>query len=327
MTIKTVFQLSMILDGDKFHEVFDQCYCCGDYPEEEDDEVVDRSMEDSGVIVYYRSSQLKKRVRLVADAAMLTGSLSPTPEKVVKKLGKLITNYFDSEYELNDFMLSGMILCVDLDAGSASSVHEYLHVLRRVGRVKGYVPIDHEELEGGDYFGLNGKSNATNFFVYNLAEVMYEQCGWSGAGKLHLKSIAQEVEGILRVEIHLTKPRAVQRYTEQYTVENQLLELYEKRSSIFVDVFASVVPYGAYYKKNEAVEIIRKEVNDDALKRRMLRLLSLIPDKKSLHLAQKAMAYRHPEKLLVEFAKIGLSPVTIGKRQSVKYLKNLYDFI
>ena len=228
MTMKTVFQLSMILDSDKFQEIFDQCCCCSDYPEEQDDELVDRSMEESGVIVYYRPSQLKKRVRLVVDAAMLTGSLSPTPEKVVKKLGKLITNYFDSEYELNDFMLSGMILSVDLDVGT-SSVHEYLHVLRRVGKVKGYDPVDHEELEGSDYFGLTGKSNSTNFFVYNLAEAMNEQCGWSGAGKLHLKSIAQEVEGILRVEIHLTKPRAVQRYTEQYTVENQLLELYEKR--------------------------------------------------------------------------------------------------
>lgn len=327
MTIKTVFQLSMILDSDKFREVYEQCCCCSDYPEEQDDELVDRSMEDSGVIVYYRPSQLKKRVRLTVDTAMLTGSPSPSPEKLVKKLDKLITNYFDSEYEIRDFVLSGMVLSLDINVGSAGRVHEYLQVLRRVGRVKGYIPIDHEELEGGDYFGLTGKSNSTNFFVYNLAEAMNEQCGWSGSGKLNLKSIAQEVEGILRVEVHLTKPRAIQRYTEQYLAEDQMVELSEKKSSIFMAILTRIVPFGDFHKKGTAAELIRESVKDDALKRRMLRLLSLVPEKKSLHLAQKSMSYRQPEKLLVEFAKIGLSPVTIGKRQTVKQLKNIYELI
>jgi len=59
----------------------------------------------------------------------------------------------------------------------------------------------------------------------------------------------------------------------------------------------------------------------------MLRLLTLIPEKKSLLLAQKAMAYRHPNDLLIEFAKINLSPVTISKRQEVKSLRNIYDYL
>lgn len=58
----------------------------------------------------------------------------------------------------------------------------------------------------------------------------------------------------------------------------------------------------------------------------MLRLVELIPEKKSLYLAQKAMNCRGIEKVMEEFAKINVSPVTISKRHEVKYLRSLYSY-
>jgi len=58
----------------------------------------------------------------------------------------------------------------------------------------------------------------------------------------------------------------------------------------------------------------------------MLRLLSLIPEKKSLHLAQKAMNCRDVDKVMETFTKISLSPITISKRHEVKHLNNLYSY-
>ena len=66
---------------------------------------------------------------------------------------------------------------------------------------------------------------------------------------------------------------------------------------------------------------------DTIMRRRMLRLLVLIPEKKSLHLAQKAMNCRNIEKIMDSFAKINLSPVTISKRHDVKYLECLYAYL
>ncbi len=63
------------------------------------------------------------------------------------------------------------------------------------------------------------------------------------------------------------------------------------------------------------------------MRRRMLRLLVLIPEKKSVHLARKAMNCRNVEKIMDSFAKINLSPVLISKRQDVKYLENLYAYL
>jgi hypothetical protein len=55
------------------------------------------------------------------------------------------------------------------------------------------------------------------------------------------------------------------------------------------------------------VEIIRKKVADSIMRRRMFRLLVLIPEKKTLRLAPRSMNCRNIEKIMDSFAKINLS--------------------
>ena len=327
MNKNCVFELSQILDSDKFERVFDECYCANDYPEEVDDELIDRSLEDKGLIVRYRASQFKKKIRLTVHSAAVTSGALSNPEKLVRKLDKLIEMYFAERFQLEDFTVSGMTISTDLDVGSDECLQEYLHVLKRIGKVKGFSPTDYESLEDVKCFCLAGNSNATDFLAYDLAQAAANGLKHEDMSRCQMKSVLKSMDGVLRIEIHLKKPKAVQRYTVAYSTADQITELAENSQKIFMETFSRVVPYGDFFKKGDAAEIIRREVLDDVISRKMLRLLDLIPEKKSLHLAQKSMSYRHPEKLLVEFAKIGLSPVTLSKRQNVKCLKNLYEFI
>lgn len=146
-------------------------------------------------------------------------------------------------------------------------------------------------------------------------------------GQNKCKAMVKKTKGILRAEVRLTKPKAVRAYTDEVDVSGQIAELSEKNQSVFLDVFANIIPFGNYYKKGEAAGLIRSEVKDCTLRRRMLSLLALIPEKKSLYLAQKAMNCRNIEKVMEEFAKINLSPVTISKRQNTKFLENIYKYI
>lgn len=110
-------------------------------------------------------------------------------------------------------------------------------------------------------------------------------------------------------------------------VGGQIVELTEKYQDIFLDIFTRIIPFGDFYKKDKTEEFIRRGVEDSTLRRKMLRLVALIPEKKSLYLAQKAMDCRNMEKVMEAFAKIHLSPVTISKRQDVKHLENLYIYL
>ena len=94
-----------------------------------------------------------------------------------------------------------------------------------------------------------------------------------------------------------------------------------------MDVFTRIIPPGDMYKKDKAADIIRSKVKDSKMRRRMLCLLALIPEKKSLLLAQKAMNCRNVEKVMEAFARINLSPVTIGKRQDDRGLRWLGEYL
>lgn len=62
---------------------------------------------------------------------------------------------------------------------------------------------------------------------------------------------------------------------------------------MFMDIFIRVIPPGDFYKKDKAVEIIQCDIEDSIIRRNMLHLLELIPEKKSLYLAQKSLNCRN----------------------------------
>lgn len=175
-------------------------------------------------------------------------------------------------------------------------------------------------LLGPQQFLPEGNSNDTMFMAYDLRSLLEKQLGKDAAPLL------DRAKGVLRVEIRLTSARAVRTACGKDEVEEQLLFLYDHSQEVFLGVFQKIVPYGDSYKKGTAVELIRREICDPRLRRRMLRLLDLIPEKKSLLQAQKAMQCRRMDEVMDAFAKIGMSPVTISKRDAVQCNKNLYQY-
>jgi len=55
--------------------------------------------------------------------------------------------------------------------------------------------------------------------------------------------------------------------------------------------------------------------------------VGLIPEKKSLLLAQKALNCRRIDKVMKAFFDIEVAPVTISKRHGIKKLHNLYNYL
>ena len=139
--------------------------------------------------------------------------------------------------------------------------------------------------------------------------------------------LAKNSAGLLRAEVRLIKSTAIRACADEILTTDQISTLCGKGQKIFLDTFQRVVPFGDYYKKHKAAEIIRTEISDMKTRRRMLRLVALAPEKKSLLLAQKALNYRRIDDVMEAFAEIEVSPITLSKRHDVKHLKNLYAFI
>ena len=327
MYINQIFELSMVLNNDKFQKVLSRAYDKKDYLDENGKEYIDPSLESKGIVVAYRDSQYKKKVKLIVNSRLLLDCNKPDPDKIVRKLEKRIGEYFDHKYQIEDFTLSTMILCVDIDVHNRENVSAYLKVLQRIGRVKGFSPVRYECFENVDSFYLEGNSNGIDFIIHDLKGLYERRLDEDNVGRKNFKAAIRESKGILRAEVRLTKTKTVRIYADKEDISAQIITLSEKCQDIFLETFVRIIPYGDFYKKGKAEEIIRREIKDARLRRRMLRLVELIPEKKSLHLAQRAMNCRNIEKVIKAYAKINLSPITISKRQDVKYLKNLYDYI
>ncbi len=327
MYINQIFELSMVLDNKRFHQVFKHIYNKKGYMKKKEDEYIDKSLEEKGITVVYRDSQYKKKIKLFVNIGRLLNGCEFDPNKVARKLNKRIGEYFDFSYKLDDFILSGMRLVVDINVGSRENVQAYLKVFRRIGRVKGFSPASYECFGGVDSFCLDGNSNSIEFMIYDLVGSYRKQLKEGDTGRKRFKGLIKESEGILRTEVRFAKTKAVRVYAGEKDIFRQIINLSEKCQDIFLEIFVKIIPFGDFYKKGKAEEIIWREIKDARLRRRMLRLVELIPEKKSLYLAQKAMECRNMEKVMEAFAKINLSSVTISKRQEVKHLKNIYEYL
>ena len=279
------------------------------------------------MIELFTLKQYKKKIKLIVNVDRLLDGNKSNSEKISRKLNKRIGEYFDYRYTLDDFFISGMRIAVDINVGAHNDVEAYLKVLRRIGRVKGFSPVRYECFENVDSFCLEGNSNGIDFIIYDLEGLYERQLNENNIGRKNFKTAIKESKGTLRAEVWLTKTKTVRIYADKEDMSAQIITLSEKCQDIFLETFVRIIPFGDFYKKGKAEEIIRTEIKDDRLRRRMLRLVALIPEKKSVYLAQKEINCRNMKKIMEAFAKINLSPVTISKRQNIGHLTDLYNNI
>lgn len=325
MYLNYVFELSIVLDNEKFHKlltrVYNQAECLND------NKYIDQTLSSKGIVVTYQDKQYKKKVQITINSGVMLDAGDLDSDKLIHKLERCVHDYFGLKYNLNDLSLKRMILMADIDVSSREKVSAYIKVLQRIGKVKGFSPLSYDCLDDDIGFCLDGNSNGIQFLIYDLKGLLTGQFRKTGTNHKKLKSIIENSEGVLRVEVRLTQPKTVRSYTNETDTSKQLAVLLENSRDIFLATFVRIVPFGAFHKKDTAIEIIKREVKNMTLRRRMLRLMALIPEKKSLLLAQKALNYRRIDDVMETFAKINVSPITISKRHDVKHLKCLYSYL
>ena len=314
MYLKNTFELTLNMDANKFHKLLDRVF--NDLESFEENIYVDHNFTSKGVTIIYHDSQYKKRIKLIVNPYRLSDSEETAHEKAARKLDKRVNSYFNYKYQLNDFSLTGMTLATDIDVRDREKVSAYIKMLHRIGKVKGFSPSTNNWLNDNIGFCLDGNSNGIQFMAHNLENLCREQ-----------KSIAKKLNSLLRVEVRLVKPKAIRTYTNKSVVSEQIADLSVIGQKIFLDTFMRVVPFGNFYKKDKAVEIIREKITDGTIRRRMLRLVELVPEKKSLILAQKALQYRDIDRVMKAFTELNVSPVTLPKSMKLKSLDSLYSYL
>jgi len=325
----------MEVSSDTFHQWRDEVKDTKNYDKESDKDFVHVK---NGITVWYHQTKFKKKIKLIVNPSRILGAddlislWKPKKKNIVELLNSLeefITEYFNSEYDLNDFRLTRIDFTKNIRLENSNEVSAYIKTLYSIKKVKGFSPKYSRGDEWYDKdlsFDLEGNSNGIEFTAYDKHAAIEERMKNQEYKKKEIANFLEHAKGILRLEVKLTSQKAIHGYTKEKDTVRRLIDLLENCEHIFMNTFLRVVPFGDFYKKDQAVSIIEGNVWDKKLKKKMLRLLELIPIKKSLHLAQKEMNDRRIERVFKEFHKLNLSPVTISKRQDTKHLKSLHAF-
>ena len=88
MYINQIFELSMVLDHERFHQVFEHVYSKIGCMENGEDEYIDQSLEEKGITVIYRDSQYRKKIKLIVNMGRLLNGYKFDADKVTRKLNK-----------------------------------------------------------------------------------------------------------------------------------------------------------------------------------------------------------------------------------------------
>lgn len=298
---------------------------------------VDDALASEGIVVEYHNCKYRKMIKLrVNPSEVLGGSdlnlwkpSEANVEELIDRLNEHIEDYFDSNYTLDDLILSRVEFTANLDVGR-KNVSAYIQLMHKIGKVKGFDPkynaLDYAtgEIKKERSFDMEGKTNGIAFTIYD------KEADLKDKGK---KEKARKAAGILRAEVRLKKRKAVQAAMREFdnpdalTTEEQIALVSKKSKEIFGITFAHIVPYGDTYKLKDAERLVKASGLKAKRKDKMLRLLRLVPKKKSLYLAFKELNVRDKDAMLGWFAELNVSPITISKREDVSHLKNIYKYL
>jgi len=298
---------------------------------------VDDALASEGIMIEYHAHDFRKSIKLrVNPSGVLGGSdlklwkpSNRNVEELIERLNEHIDDYFGSSYTLDDLILSRVEFTANLDVGK-ENVPTYIRLMHKIGRVKGFTPkynvLDYAtgDIKKERSFDMEGKTSGIEFTVYD------KEADLKDKGK---KEKSKKAEGILRAEVRLKKRKAVQAVMRKFsnpdtlTTEEQIALVSKNCKQIFGATFAAIVPYGDFYKLKDAEQLVSGSNLKAKRKDKMLRLLRLIPEKKSLHLAFKELNVRDKDAVLVWFAELNVSPITISKREDISRLKNIYDYL
>ena len=81
---------------------------------------------------------------------------------------------------------------MDINVGTRENVKDYLKVLRRIGKVKGFSPSSYEGMNEKHSFCLDGRSNDIDFMIYDLEQVATVQMESAGESRKDIDKIIEE---------------------------------------------------------------------------------------------------------------------------------------
>ena len=146
---------------------------------------------------------------------------------------------------------------------------------------------------------------------------------------------AENAEGILRVELRILRRKPLERQTPACSTNRERIAscMQASRSKI-VGIAHTLLLDADYYPYKKACDIVKKQVANKKLRKRMMDMLKLTKKEFSVRKAKEKLFELHPKlkheyynMMIEKFESIGVNVVTLDKDSEVKFLPSLFRYL
>ena len=239
----------------------------------------------------------------------------------------MLTGEFGEDFAINNLELSRVDYCINVNVESSENVRAYINQLYRCDMKKGYKVIGLECPDFDSTKGYTARNDTvgTEISFYDKQKQLEQ--------RQYVDS--ERASGILRIELRLTKIKAVKEHTEGCINNHERIAycIGNSRREILA-VVRQLIPDGDYYTMKKARAIIKKSVKNQKLRERMLEMLKLTKKLGSIRLAKKEHCDKDPKikheyfnMMMEEFEMLNLNVVTLDKDNKVIKLPSLFYYL
>ena len=239
---------------------------------------------------------------------------------------EMLVGEFGEEFSINNLVLYRVDQCINLNVGTSENVREYIYLLYRSEMKKGYKVLSGNSSD----FDVNN-----SYTVRNIDEGL-EVSFYDKKKELEQRNCeADNAEGTLRVELRILRRKALERQTPNCATNRDRIECCMRASrSKIVGIAHMLLLDADYYPYKKACGMVKKQVANKKLRKRMLDMLKLTKKEFSVRKAKEKLFELHPKlkheyynMMIEKFESIGVNVVTLDKDNEVKSLPSLFEYL
>lgn len=305
----------------------------GMFPNENEDQYYAGIFQGKGIRVFLKRTKISGYYDFILSLNDLLGTEDRfqliRPEDLQLALDaaeEMLVREFGEEFSINNLELYRVDHCINLNVDTSENVREYIYLLYRSEMKKGFKILsdDSPDFDVNKSYTVRNNDEGVEVSFYDKKKELEQH---------HCES--ENAEGILRVELRILRRKPLERHTSECATNRDRIACCMRASrSKIVGIAHTLLLDADYYPYKKACDIVKKQVANKKLCKRMLDMLKLTKNEFSVRKAKEKMFELHPKlkheyynSMIKEFENIGVNVVTLDKDSEAKFLPSLFEYL
>lgn len=239
---------------------------------------------------------------------------------------RMLVGEFGEGYSIDELELYRVDQCINVKVDNDDNVREYISLMYRSEMKKSYCILadDSPDFDISRSCTVRNKTEGLEVSFYDKKEELEQR-----------NEVSEQAEGILRVELRILKRKPLELQTpECMTNRDRVAHCMNASRNSILNMAHKLMLNADYYPYKKACARVKKLIASKKLRKRMLDMLRLTKEERSVRKAKERLLKLHPKirheyfnNMIAQFEHIGVNVVTLDDDSEMKLLPSLFKYM